>query len=493
MKKLFSLILVILVLGLAGNAQAAIINVPHDMTLQAALDIAETNNEDDIINIDAGIYTTAVTFTYNANVNRALSIVGAGSGVTVLSGNNSTRVLDLRTDGLANDSNADINVQGLTIRHGSSGPYSGGLYVATKDADVRLDDCFFFHNDGATSALYIQASSSGAIAVSNSSFTENEGTAPGDTGAATLVSDTGAISITGSSFIQNHGDNIGGGANAGSNTGNVVVANNTFERNTASMGAGVFAGSNSGNVTVSNNTFAENEGNWGGGAYVQTDSGNLTITNNTFIKNAAEQRGGAACIDFGSFGGQPGTGTADIINNTIYDNEVDPGTDGGGLYLELYDNTLTANIYNNIIWANREPGAASDDIYVNDDVNNDGTGAQVNLRNNDYNTFYIRDGDHRSTNANISDDPLWQDPVVGDFHLQAGSPCVDAGQNGAPGIPPTDFEGDSRTIDGNGDGSSVADMGADEYNPGAPVAPAGGGGGGGGGGGCFIGTVASDK
>jgi len=483
MKKLFSLIFVILVLALGGNGQAAEINVPGDMSLQAALDIAETNNEDDIINIDTGIYTTGVAFTYNANVNRALSIVGAGSGVTVLSGNNTTRVLDLRTDGLANDSNADINVQGLTIRHGSSASYSGGLYVLTKDADVRLDDCFFFHNAGPAGALYIEASSSGAIAVTNSTFTQNDGIG------ANLVSGTGAIALTGSSFIQNTGLNLGGGANAGSNSGNVLVANNTFERNTANMGAGAYAASNSGNVTVTNNTFTENGGNWSGGAYASTDSGNLTITNNIFIKNTAVQRGGAAWINFGDFWGQPGTGTANITNNTIYDNQVDPGTDGGGLYVELYDNTLTANIYNNIIWANTEPGPNSDDIYVNDDGDNDGTSAQVNLRNNDYNTFDIRVGNKLSMNANISDDPLWQDPAVGDFHLQAGSPCIDAGDNGAPGIPPTDFEGDNRIIDGNGDGSAVVDMGADEYNPGAPPVLAGGGGGGG----CFIATVALNE
>ena len=482
MKKLFSHIFVTLVLSLACNTQAAIINVPGDMSLQAALDTAETNNEDDIINIDGGIYTTGVAFTYDAELNRALSIVGAGSGVTILSGGNTTRVLDLRTDGLANDSNADINVQGLTIRHGSSAAYSGGLYILTKAADVRVDDCFFFDNAGPAGALYIEASSSGAIAVTNSTFTQNDGTA------ANLVSGTGAIALTGSSFIQNNGQNLGGGANAGSNSGNVLFANNTFERNTANMGSGAFAASNSGNVTLANNTFTDNEGNYGGGAYVYTDSGNLTLTNNTFTGNAAAQRGGAAWINFGDFWGQPGTGTADITNNTIYDNEVDPGTDGGGLYVELYDNTLTANIYNNIIWANTEPGPNNDDIYVNDDADNDGTSAQVNLRNNDYNTFDIRVGNKLSMNANISDDPLWQDPAVGDFHLQAGSPCIDAGENGAPGIPPTDFEGDSRTIDGNGDGSSVADMGADEYNPFPPPVLAGGGGGGG----CFIATVALD-
>ncbi|MBW2146107.1 MAG: hypothetical protein JRI22_03690, partial [Deltaproteobacteria bacterium] len=39
--------------------------------------------------------------------------------------------------------------------------------------------------------------------------------------------------------------------------------------------------------------------------------------------------------------------------------------------------------------------------------------------------------------------------------------------NGAPGIPPTDFEGDDRVIDGDDDGTDIADMGADEFLPGS--------------------------
>ena len=53
---------------------------------------------------------------------------------------------------------------------------------------------------------------------------------------------------------------------------------------------------------------------------------------------------------------------------------------------------------------------------------------------------------------------------MGDFHLWWNSALVDAGTNVV--APSEDFEGDSRPMDGNGDGFAVVDIGADEYLPG---------------------------
>jgi hypothetical protein len=69
---------------------------------------------------------------------------------------------------------------------------------------------------------------------------------------------------------------------------------------------------------------------------------------------------------------------------------------------------------------------------------------------------------------NIDDDPLFVTPVdpataptaAGDLHLQAGSPAVDAGDNGV--CPATDLDGNLRPIDGDLDGIAVCDMGAFE-------------------------------
>ncbi|MFC1864261.1 choice-of-anchor Q domain-containing protein [Chloroflexota bacterium] len=64
----------------------------------------------------------------------------------------------------------------------------------------------------------------------------------------------------------------------------------------------------------------------------------------------------------------------------------------------------------------------------------------------------------------VEDDPLFVNPVSGDFHLQPDSPCVDKGSNTAPAIPAKDFEGDDRIING------MVDMGVDEVANQSPVA-----------------------
>jgi hypothetical protein len=59
--------------------------------------------------------------------------------------------------------------------------------------------------------------------------------------------------------------------------------------------------------------------------------------------------------------------------------------------------------------------------------------------------------------SNISQPPIWANPEMGDFQLQPGSPCIDAGSDNVPGLPATDFDGNPRVV-----GGSV-DMGAFEY------------------------------
>lgn len=72
--------------------------------------------------------------------------------------------------------------------------------------------------------------------------------------------------------------------------------------------------------------------------------------------------------------------------------------------------------------------------------------------------------------GNIDADPLFTDAANGHFHLQSGSPCIDTGTNFAAEIPPLDFEGDPRIVDGDLDGTAVVDMGADEATIGFPCA-----------------------
>jgi hypothetical protein len=76
--------------------------------------------------------------------------------------------------------------------------------------------------------------------------------------------------------------------------------------------------------------------------------------------------------------------------------------------------------------------------------------------------------DQTGANGNISADPLFVDPVNGNYHLQPLSPAIDVGDNTAPDLPDTDIDGEPRILDGDDDGIAVVDMGADEFTTNAP-------------------------
>jgi hypothetical protein len=67
--------------------------------------------------------------------------------------------------------------------------------------------------------------------------------------------------------------------------------------------------------------------------------------------------------------------------------------------------------------------------------------------------------------GNINISPCFVNPDADDYRLSWYSPCVDSGDNSAPGLPATDLAGNSRVMDGNGDTVATVDMGAYELEP----------------------------
>jgi hypothetical protein len=230
-----------------------------------------------------------------------------------------------------------------------------------------------------------------------------------------LESVYGDITVRQCVVENNNSQDDTGGLLAWVSWGTVTVENNLIRGNTAYSDAGMSVWNDYGGAIVRNNVIAGNTAfGYGGGLYVYVYEGSVRFVNNTVTGNTGDATWGYA----------------------------------GGVYLELDSSAAVVDAYNNIVWGNA--AATEGDVYVENFA-----GGTVNVFNNDVGEA---DGDGPPPNegGNINADPLFVNSVAGDYHLAPGSPCIDAGDNAAPGLPAVDFEGDGRIY-----GLSV-DIGADE-------------------------------
>jgi Big-like domain-containing protein len=180
----------------------------------------------------------------------------------------------------------------------------------------------------------------------------------------------------------------------------------------------------------------------GGGIYMTGRVSGL-IAQNLITGNQANDGGGIASLFT----------NGNIVNNTIADN--DGSTRGSGIY--VHEPPGRTRLTNNIIVA--KPGQSG--VYCTQ------SGSLAARFNNIFSPLGPAYGgacpDMTGTDGNISADPQFANPTQGDYHLQVGSPSIDAGDNTALNLPDTDLDGDPRILDGDGDGTSTIDMGVDEF------------------------------
>ncbi len=145
-------------------------------------------------------------------------------------------------------------------------------------------------------------------------------------------------------------------------------------------------------------------------------------------------------------------------DNQLYDCRqycCTPHKKGGRLGINLGIGE-TVTIANSIIW---HPGAGVDDIYAYN-------GETTSISYSD-----VRDpaDPGESGTGVIHSDPSFVG--TSDYRLNTGSPCIDTGSNSASGIPSTDLVGNPRIADGDGNGSTIVDMGAYEKTTPADTTP----------------------
>ena len=215
-----------------------------------------------------------------------------------------------------------------------------------------------------------------------------------------------------------------------SETASSILSGITITNGNTDYGGGIRCSSSPiiTNCRIIGNTASKS----GGGIYLALWSS--TVTNSVIAGNTATWGGAVYCNN----------ANPRIINCTLIGN-----TGTGSIGISCYSG-IVPTITNCILWDDASAFYYSSFPYP-PDIN------YCNLKDQSVTGSSIMHSNPLFVNLSGSF------PLEWDLHLQPSSPCIDAGNNGASGIPATDFEGDPGVSDGDNDGTATVDLGVDEY------------------------------
>ena len=344
---------------------------------------------------------------------------------------------------------------------GNIAKFGGGTYLGA------LANCVVADNSSTSSGGGVYCNSS--TVVTNCTISGNRAGTFGGGAYAFAKS-----SLIGCTITDNAAGSGGGGCNGGT-LSDCLIAGNTA----TTMGGGTYTATALTRCTVTNNVA----GTYGGGCYKGslsfcTVTGNragksgggtsgavltdCTVAGNTatesgggvesgsasrcgIVNNKAESSNGGGssgavldnCVVVHNEAGVDGGGAASgtLTNCTVYANTA--LNNGGGVYL--------ASLANCIVWGNTAPQNPA--VYASSSTPCLHSCLDQTLSG----VYHV---------GNIAANPLFVS--ASDWHLQAGSPCINAGTNDLA-VGETDFYGDPRIVGG------TVDMGASEYQAAAPT------------------------
>ena len=125
-------------------------NVKTPQEFQSALTEAQSNGQDDVINVAEGTYNITSTLTYSTNngdSGHKLTIQGAGADKTVFDGGGSVQIMNINTDANNNggDSGGDVTIKGMAFENGNGG-FGGGVLVDSFEGTITITNNTFSGN-----------------------------------------------------------------------------------------------------------------------------------------------------------------------------------------------------------------------------------------------------------------------------------------------------------------------------------------------------------
>ena len=333
------------------------------------------------------------------NIDKSLTIKGAGEGKTIVDGNQANSVFIIGK----NNQNIDVTLSGMTIQNGrafSGGHgYGGGIYsqgrLTISDSSISRNSAYYYGGGIGNIAGTVTITGcninnnidggilnygTGTAKITNSDIVENSGTYgcgiknegtieinscnihgnAGGTGYGGGVLNAGTAAITGCNIYDNSVAQDGGGIGITS-SGTTTITRCSIYRNRAGSGGGIGTFDGNGIVTIKDcDIYGNTEARFGCGIDIH-DSSTVTI-------DACNIHGNTAGID--SAGSGIGNwGTVNIIGGSrIYENTALSGfyLVGAGIY-----NGGTATIRDSIISDNiGNEGGGICNSYIGGDMNN---------------------------------------------------------------------------------------------------------------------------
>lgn len=252
----------------AGNeltGTASTVNLGANGSLRNAIDAVATGGT---VQLASAVYRGGV------NINRDMSLVGQGADNTVLSGENSLRVLSI--------SNGNVAIDNLAVKDGVANG-GGGIHIQGTGS-LQLSNSLFVNNEstgtGHGGGLFFDGA--GVSSIQNTRFENNRAR----NGGAISLSNNHSLNITDTDFVGNRADDNGGALYANTEFGNgIVIERSNFINNQVDARGGAISVRRLPTLDILDSVFENNNSVAGLGGAINSFFAPINIDRSTFRQN----------------------------------------------------------------------------------------------------------------------------------------------------------------------------------------------------------------